>query len=366
MSSYKILLGLLFIFHGFIHCIGFAKAFGYSPITQISKEITKPIGLMALMAALLFISAAILFFSGKDWEWVSLIAMFVSQIFIMLTWKDAKWGTLANFVILIFAILSLASKGFENQYKKSVQTRLEMNFPEKPGIDENNSLLILPTIVQRYIEKSGTLDQPHIRNFKLIFEGRIRKALSSEWMPFTTEQYNFMKNPTRLFFMKATMKGFPVSGFHHYRNSHAVMDIRLLSLIPVQYMQGKEMDISELVTWFNDLCIFAPAALTDKRIRWAEKDSLTVKAIFTHGAHSISATLVFNENAELINFISDDRYAYSGHQLKKTTWSTPLKAYKKYGQFLISSGGDACYHDQDGDLCYGEFRLQKIEYNVTE
>jgi hypothetical protein len=80
-------------------------------------------------------------------------------------------------------------------------------------------------------------------------------------MPFTSEQYNFMDASTRLFFMKAVMKGLPLSGFHSFTNGDAFMDIRLLSLFKVQYQSGKEMGIAETVTFFNDMCCMAPASL---------------------------------------------------------------------------------------------------------
>lgn len=87
------------------------------------------------------------------------------------------------------------------------------------------------------------------------------------------------------------------------------MDIRLLSLFKVTYVAGSEMDISETVTFFNDICVLAPAALIDKRITWQEIESNRVKAVFTNNDISISAWLYFNERGELVNFVSEDRYA---------------------------------------------------------
>lgn len=60
----------------------------------------------------------------------------------------------------------------------------------------------------------------------------------------------FAKATTRLFFMKAVMKGLPVSGLHSFKNGVAFMDIRLLSLFKVQFQSGKEMGIAETVTFF--------------------------------------------------------------------------------------------------------------------
>jgi len=48
--------------------------------------------------------------------------------------------------------------------------------------------------------------------------GEIKKNEKSEWMPLLSENNNFMGPATRLFFMKATMKHLPVTGFHRFKN----------------------------------------------------------------------------------------------------------------------------------------------------
>ena len=105
------------------------------------------------------------------------------------------------------------------------------------------------------------MGRPKVNNFKMEFIGKILKDESSEWMPLTSQQYNFMQTPTRLFFMKAKMKGVPIAGYHHFENGIAYMDIRLLSLFKVQYQAGPEMNLSETVTFFNDMCCLAPSTL---------------------------------------------------------------------------------------------------------
>ena len=61
----KYILNFFIIVHGLIHFIGFAKAFNYGNLSQITKEISKPVGLVWLATACLFITVAILFFLKK-------------------------------------------------------------------------------------------------------------------------------------------------------------------------------------------------------------------------------------------------------------------------------------------------------------
>ena len=42
----KYTFAFIILVHGLIHLLGFAKAFGYGNITQLTKEISKPIGML--------------------------------------------------------------------------------------------------------------------------------------------------------------------------------------------------------------------------------------------------------------------------------------------------------------------------------
>lgn len=94
------------------------------------------------------------------------------------------------------------------------------------------------------------------------------------------------------------------------------------------------MGIAETVTFFNDMCCMAPATLIDPRIKWLETDDNKVRASFTNNGITIYAWLYFNEKGELINFISNDRYAADAG--KNLPWSTPLKEYKEINGYRLA------------------------------
>jgi hypothetical protein len=126
------------------------------------------------------------------------------------------------------------------------------------------------------------------------------------------------------------------------------------------------MGIAETVTFFNDMCCMAPATLIDHRIRWLESDNKKVKAEFSSNGITITADLYFNERGELINFISEDRYAMDkNNTMKKTRWSTPLKDYKEINGHLLAGYAEAIYSYPAGDLVYGTFHLKNITYNCN-
>lgn len=355
----------LVLVHGLIHLTGFVKAFNLAPVTQLTQYIPRINGMLWLTSALLFICAAALFFLKKESWWLpATLAVVLSQYLIYTSWQDAKFGTIANVIIAIVVLIGYSSWRFSGFYKSEVKSGLAQTALIPDTLLTEADLLPLPEPVRKYLRYSGAVNQPKVKNFKVEFEGQLRKDEQSEWMPFTSVQYNFVDASTRLFFMDATMKHLPVAGFHCFKNGAAYMDIRLLSLFQVQYQSGKEMDIAETVTFFNDMCCMAPGTLIDKRIQWLESEPQQVKAAFTNNGITITARLYFNDEGALINFTSEDRFAVLGdNSVKQTPWSTPLKNYVEMNGHRVAGYAETIYDYPAGRFCYGTFGLVKVEYN---
>lgn len=86
--------------------------------------------------------------------------------------------------------------------------------------------------MRNYLRYAGVLNKPKVKNFRLLFEGKMRER-GKDWFPFSAEQYNFFDESTRLFFMKARMFGVTVPGYLRYSNVKASMDIRLFGITQV-------------------------------------------------------------------------------------------------------------------------------------
>lgn len=358
----------MIILHALIHLMGFTKAYSYASVSQLTQHISKFNGTLWLISAVLFIAGGVMFIFKKEWWWLILLAtVFISQYLILTSWQDAKFGIIANAIILLVAIVGGANWNFNNKFISKVNHNLQQTATIAEDVLTETDMQHLPENVKKYLRYTGAVGKSKVKNFKVEFSGEIRKNEQSEWMPFTSVQYNFLDAASRRFFMKATMKGLPVAGFHNFENGKAFMDIRLLSLFRVQYQEGAEMNIAETVTFFNDMCCMAPATLIDKRIQWLETDENRVNASFTLNDITITAWLHFNEKGELVNFISDDRYAMlDDGSMKQFRWSTPTKDYRDYNGIRLAGGADAVYGYPDGDFVYGTFRLTGVQFNCRE
>ncbi|MCA1764489.1 MAG: hypothetical protein LC664_16065 [Flavobacteriales bacterium] len=355
------LLFLLFL-HGVIHLMGFVKAFDFAEIQQLNLPISRVYGVFWLVAAALFVASGMcLWLKWPYWFVFAFAGAVASQILIISIWSDARFGTIANLLILIGAIAGYGMWNFESQFKNDLREAFEKSAGMQESVS-HRSIDDLPDLIADYIRFTNPKGMPRIENMAVEFDGAMREK-GRDWFPFRAQQVSFFDEPTRLFFMEAKMFGVPVLGYHRYMNGDASMDIRILGLIPVAHISGQVMREAETVTVFNDICLMAPAALTDKRITWDEIDSTRVRASFVNEGTTISAELIFNDSGQLVNFVSDDRTAVA--DMKKYRFSTPVSEYKLHGEIRVLTQGEAVWHYPEGAFAYGKFHIKRLEYNVS-
>lgn len=359
---------IVLVVHGVIHLLGFVKAFGLAELPQLTQPISSAFGVLWLLAALLFLAAAATLFTWpRGWWAIGACAIVVSMSVIVPSWTDAKYGALGNAIALVGVIFGFLAQGpisLKADFDHDVHVGLADVARATAVRDED--LARLPAPVQRYLRNVGVVGQPRVQNFHVRMHGRIRSSGDARWMMLTAEQYNVVDEPARLFYINASMFGLPVQGYHRYVGSSARMTVKAAALVPVVDQSGPEMDQSETVTMFNDMCIMAPATLIGPRIAWESVDDRTARARFTNAGHTIRAELSFDDVGELVNFWSDDRFQTSsdGKTVRRLRWSTPLAGYRSFGPVRLASSGEARWHQEDGDYAYIELTFDDIQYNV--
>lgn len=358
----------LVVVHGLLHFMGVAKAFGLAELPQLTEPISKAHGVVWLCAGiLLFATAYMLVHSPRAWWAVGLAAVVLSQAVIFTSWDDAKWGTIANALVLVGVVYGFATEGpfsLRAEYRRSVSERLQD--PERPEVVTEEDLASLPEALRRYLRVTGTVGRPRVHHFRARWRGRIRGNRADPWMEFTAEQHNFIDEPSRFFLMDARRAFLPVDVLHVFENGTASMRVRLLSLFQLVNARGSEMTRAETVTLFNDFCLFAPAGLIDSATEWEEIDSKTIRGRYTLGSNTISAVLSFNEAGELEDFVSDDRLAASpdGTEFTRQRWSTPVDDYRDFGPRRLPSHGEGRWHPPgEEEFVYFEARVLDFEVN---
>lgn len=223
----------------------------------------------------------------------------------------------------------------------------------------------LPDPVRRYVERSGALGRPRPQNMRVVMDASMFRKPGQAPMRARSIQYSFFGRPTRVFLMEARMLGLPVRALHVYRCEEATFTVRVASAITMVDLSGPQISAAETVTVLNDLCLMAPGALLDPRLRWTGIDNGMAQVTMVNGPHEVTALLAFNDDAELVDFSSDDRPDASGGQFVPMRWSTPVTDYLDVdGMHQLRRGG-AVYDRPEGPFLYGDFTVRSIEYDLA-
>ncbi|NWJ41585.1 MAG: hypothetical protein HXX12_11510 [Geothrix sp.] len=254
--------------------------------------------------------------------------------------------------------------GFRTRYEREVSRGLASVEPEVLVTEQE--LSGLPSLLQAYLRRVGVVGRPRVRNFRVRFSGEMRPSHGSGWMKIRVDQHTFLgPDPARLFLMRASRFGIPFESFHRFVGPTATMQVRVASLFQVVEARGPEMDQSETVTFFNDLCLLAPAALLEVDVRWEEGPGRTLKGTFHHQGHCVAAVLRFDDQGDLADFRSEDRYqSADGKTYLNYPWSTPIRKYGGFEGFHLMVEGDAIWQEPAGPFPYARFRVGEIAYNV--
>lgn len=255
---------------------------------------------------------------------------------------------------------------FRTLYNRDVARGLAQS--ESGGLVTDLDLEGLPTLLQAYLRRVGVVGRPRVRNFRTRFSGTMRRSQDAPWMGIQAEQHTFLgPEPARLFLMKASMFGVPFEAFHRFVGPRATMQVRVASLFQVVDAQGPEMDQSETVTFFNDLCLLAPAALLEVDVQWETGPGRSLKGSFQHQGQRVTAILHFNEHGDLVEFVSGDRFqSADGKSYVRCPWATPVWEYGDFSGFRLMAKADAIWQEPTGAYTYARFRMDEHTYNVGQ
>ncbi len=348
----KILFLVLTLLHAGIHFLGLRKA--------------PQLGWLWVLTGILLLVFAYFYFRDANYAWLpGGIAILISQWLILSNWKEARYGTILNLLLLMLVLVEFGAFRMLKHFDILVESRLKNNATNSSQLITEADMVHLPLIVRKYLSYTNSVGKPKVLNFRAVFNGGMRSNPDVPYMPMKTIQFNFTQEPSRFFRFTATKAGMPVAGIHSYDSTGAIFKAKLLNWFPIIDAKGHQLKQAETVTVLNDFCIIAPGALIDQRIQWEQVNDTVVIARFTNPPFMVSAQLYFTEEGQLVNFISNDRFETDGKTYKNYPWETPVSDYKEFNDYKLGTRAGLWYDRPDGRFQYGELELVDVEYNCS-
>jgi hypothetical protein len=361
----KIFFLIIITLHGLIHLLGFLKAFQLAEINQLTQNISKPMGILWLIALLLFLAAAIQFLSKHNLWWITgLAAVILSQVLIILFWQDAKFGTIPNIIILLVSIVAFADWSFNRNIKNEIAEILTSNPINKTETLTDTKIAHLPSIVQKWLKNSGAVGKEVIHTVQLKQKGEMKmKPEQEKWYASEADQYFAVDNPA--FIWKVEVEMMPIvffTGRDKFFNGKGSMLIKVLSLINVVNSSDDEKINQGTLQRYLGEIVWFPTAAVSPHVKWEEVDSLKAKATMTYKGTTGSGIFSFNENGDFVKF-STMRYMGTGDEAQLNEWTISMNEYKVYDGIKIPVKGEAVWKLDTGDFTWYKLEVYDVEYN---
>ncbi len=355
---------LVVFIHAFIHLLGFYKSFNLLEIKSISMPVSKIAGILWLFTAILLITYAILYFLNKEYALIlGISAILLSQYLIISSWKDAKFGSLANLVIL-FSIITLFSS-CKFQQKVSAETLEILNYPNTPEIKniDQKDISELPVSVQNWFKCTGILDKEYIYAGEIFQSAKLKmNPKQKKWINATALQYTNIEKPAFIWTINAKMNYIlKFKGRDKFQNGQGEMLIKINSLINVVNEKGEKLNEGTIQRFLGEMVWFPNLALS-KYITWKEINDTTALATMEYMGTIGSGTFYFNKNGDVIKY-SAYRYYGNNPESEKYLWEMKILDYKSFDGIKIPSKMTATWFFPDDEWTWLNLEIINVNYN---
>lgn len=364
-----IILAILVI-HGLIHLMGFTKELGLAPVKELSGDtlITlthnsrKAAGIAWLLSTILIVAFTVLWWLGKPGVWyIGAVGLVLSQLLIILYWKDAKFGSIANLILLLVTIYAYGQWQFSRMVQQEIQPIVTQQTP-LPVITKE-AIQHLPMPVQNWLTASGVVGKQQAYNARLKQQGQIRLSEEQAWADVKAEQYFDVINPGFVWTVNTRMKGMPIAGRDKYENGKGEMLIKPLTLFKAVDAKGAKTDQGSMMRYLSEICWIPTCALQDYLV-WQEADSNSATVTMTYKGMSVTALYIFDEQHRLKG-IKAKRYMGDNDE-HLTDWYIPITHWGTFEGVTVPVKGDVLWQLPTGDFNYYRWEITDVNYNISK
>lgn len=350
--------------HGLIHVLGFVKGFGLKEVRELTLPISRPVGVVWLSAAILFLTYGVLHLLNAKYAWlIGLMAVVVSQVLIVAFWKDAKFGTLPNILILAVALTSMTHYSFQKRIRQETRQLLEKNVPAETKTVTEKEISALPAPVKKWLTTSGALGKPFTSFGKVTQKAEMQmKPDQEKWMSAAATQYTTIAHPGFIWSVDTKMNGLlRFRGRDKFEDGRGEMLIKLNSLINVVDAHGEKLDEGSLQRYLGEMVWFPSLALSPY-VSWESIDDCTAKATMAYKGTSGSGTFYFNPDGDVTRF-SALRYKGNEEAAKRYPWEMNISEYKTFEGIKVPSKMTSTWKLEDQDWTWLKLEVTDITYH---
>lgn len=355
----------LVVIHALIHLLGFIKAIRPNSLPLLSQRVSKLAGILWLSTTVIMLWAIVIYVFGYDYWWIfGAIGLLLSQTLIIRSWKDSKFGTFANLLLLLALIIGFSNWDFNQMVGRESVTILSDASKENLMVTEQ-MLEPLPPVVQNWLRKTECIGKPIINDVHIRQTGEMLLKPGTSWNLFSAEQWVTVY--PQAFLWKTRVTGpmhILLKGRDKYQDGQGNMLIKFLATFPLVDARGPEINQAAMLRYLSEIVWYPTAALSDY-IEWHQIDDFSAKATIHNGNMIDSGVFHFNKEG-LVTSFKTKRYYYRKGQSTLETWVADIddKSFFKFDGILVPRKAKITWKLKQGDFTWFRLELTDLKYNV--
>lgn len=365
MIDVKILFTILLALHGLIHLLGFVKAFELSPVKALTLPISKFWGCIWLLAAVFFVLTIAILWSNSRWWWlVALSGVVVSQVLIFSFWSDARFGTIANIIILVVVAIGYGQFDFKKMVLREIADIESIQPQLQPEVVSEKRVAQLPTLVQNWMNASGMIGGQEIRHVRLKQNFNLKlQPDQKEWYSGTAFQKVWTKEPAFIWTLDLQMMSvIQVAGRDRFANGKGAMLIKMLSLVPMANEQDNpRIDQGALQRYLAEMLWYPSLALSEF-VSWKSVNENSAIATMDYRGTSGECTFFFNSEG-MPERVSAMRYRGGDEDAELTEWVVEVQELGRMGGLKIPAKCAVTWKLDSGDWTWAELEVTEVVFN---
>lgn len=360
----KVLFLAIVMLHGFIHILGFIKGWGLKDLKELTLPINKTMGVLWLISAIITFLYAFTYFVNNRYSWLlGFLVVLLSQTLIIIFWKDAKFGTIINMLILIVSIISFSAYKFQQQVTQETHSIISKSQNSTEKIISEIDIQNLPYPVKNWLKKSGVIGKPFIVSGKVVQKAEIKlKPQQQEWINATALQYTTIENPAFIWTVDLKLNNMlRIRGRDKFEKGKGEMLIKLNSLINVVNEEGAKLDEGTIQRYLGEMVWFPSLALSPF-ITWEQINETSAIATMSYMGTEGSGTFYFNSAGDFYKF-SAMRFKENEKTSKRYEWVLLVNDYKWFEGIKIPSKMTATWKLDEGDWTWLKLEIIDLAFN---
>ena len=323
------------------------------------------IGLIWLLSCLLFLITALLFVThDNNWSLAGFVSIIVFQTAIIRSWKQAKYGIVLNAMLLIIVIIGFGSRQFDQVSARKARLIYARSAGQKIDVLNQDMLVSLPAIVQKWLVKSGSVGKPVANTIRLLQEGVLRTGPQTNWMAFTAREYFTVNDPAFVWKADICIKaGLRLAVLDNFDNGNAALSVKFLSLYPIaNVVSDPKTDTASMQRWLAEI-IWFPSAAASSFLTWTANGPVSATATMHYRNMMVSGLFTFTTDGDVLSF-SANRYYGSGPEAQQEKWYIQSTEWNVFRHIRMPSACSITWQLAAGDFTWANIKITDIAYNT--